>query len=207
MDNSSKAKISEEKNNRKLAEPSHSSMATQGASMSRASGDLLIAIGRITRSHGVHGDAKVTPFFDDVLEPLTGRTVTIAPEKKDLSPFTATIESIRGGGKALVVSFDTLHSPEVVSRIAPALIQTPKNSLPPMPEGRYFFEEIIGLPVESPDGERLGDLTDFFPAGEKDVWVITKPDGGEILTPCTPDTLKEIDLAKGLIVMNPLEDL
>ena len=55
---------------------SHDGIDNQGAKINRASENLLIAIGRVTRSHGVLGEAKLAVFFESAVIGLKSATVT-----------------------------------------------------------------------------------------------------------------------------------
>lgn len=176
------------------------------AAINRAAKNLPVAIGRITRPHGIYGEAKLSVFFEDALFEQVNRTITIAPEDGETEPFEAILESIRGAGKELIVGLSGIKTPEEIKRFAPALIKAEKKDIPALPEGSYFFEEIIGLPVFTPEGESIGKLDDFFSAGEKDVWVISGAGGEETMIPCTDDTLIEVDLENERIVMKPMEE-
>ena len=185
---------------------SHDGIDNQGAKINRASENLLIAIGRVTRSHGVMGEAKLAVFFESAVIGLESATVTIAPENGKSETFDAVIESIRGSGQTLIIRLAGFKTPEEIKQFTPALLKVEKKDIPPLSEGSYFYEEIIGLPVFTPDGELIGNLNDFFSAGEKDVWSVVDADGKETMIPCTDETLVEVDLKKERIVMKPLEE-
>lgn len=168
--------------------------------------DMRIAIGRLYRPHGIQGEIKFLPFFKpETILRLTGSFVTLVPE--DGSPlFELKFSSFRPGGKRMLAGFEGVDSPEEAARLTHCVVQVPRESMPDLPEGRYYYEEIVGLPVFDPGGVKLGVLTGFFSGGEKDVWTIKTLDGGELLVPCTPDTLKEVDLETGKIVIEPMEE-
>ncbi len=171
----------------------------------RGSSELPIAVGRVTKPHGVKGAAKIFPFFEEALFSMIGHNVTVAPEKMRGETKTLMVESVRGGGASLIIEFKGFTTPEQVRGMSPAIVVAPKGKLPPLPEGRYYYEEIIGLPVFNIEGVELGLLADFFTAGEKDVWSIKTPDGGEILTPCLPETIIDVDLEKERITVQLME--
>lgn len=104
------------------------------------------------------------------------------------------------------MKLEGIDSPEEARLICPATALAPLKLMPPLPEGKYYYEQIVGLPVVNLEGEPLGRLAGFFSAGEKDVWQIKTADGGELLLPCIPETLKKVDLSKGEIVMEPMEE-
>ncbi len=167
---------------------------------------LQIAIGRITGSHGVHGEAKCAPFFgENILRDFVGTEVALAPGDGS-DRITLTLENVRPGGKMSIVKFSGVDTPERARDYARHTIMVPREKMPDLPDGRYYYEEIVGAPVFDPDGRELGVLADFFSAGEKDVWVITRPGGEELMIPCVPETLISVNLCARKIVIKPMDE-
>lgn len=167
---------------------------------------LKITIGRLHRPHGVRGEIKLKPFFEaETMLRFEDSVVTLAPEDRS-RPFDIKLSSLRPGGKSMIASFDGIDSPDKAGRLTHCQVQVQRESMPDLPEGRYYYEEIVGLPVFTPDGEEIGVLDGFFSAGEKDVWSIKIKDGGELLVPCVPETLKEVDIKNRRIVLEPMEE-
>jgi 16S rRNA processing protein RimM len=67
-------------------------------------------------------------------------------------------------------------------------------------EGEFFYYQLIGLQVETVDGEVLGELHEILQTGANDVFVVRGP-GGELLLPDIPDVILEIDPEAGRIVV------
>ena len=63
---------------------------------------------------------------------------------------------------------------------------------------------IIGLRVESPDGEAVGELVEIFRAGGNEVYRIVGP-AGERLVPALRSAVQRIDLAAGVMIVAPDE--
>jgi 16S rRNA processing protein RimM len=173
---------------------------------SRASKWLPVVVAKLIKPHGVRGEVKVILYFPEAVEALVGKTVTVAPLNESLPSFAAPLKSVKGIGKTCRVQLGGVFTPEDAAPYLPAMIIAPKGEIPPLPDGQYYFEEIIDLPVVTPEGELLGRLTDFFPAGEADVWTITNNQGEERMIPCLPTTLINVDLENETIVMRPLEE-
>jgi 16S rRNA processing protein RimM len=72
----------------------------------------------------------------------------------------------------------------------------------PLPEGTYYWHEIIGLDVRDPAGGSLGTVTDVFRAGENEVYVVTDADGHEQLVPALRSVVQAIDLDGGSMVID-----
>ncbi|MBF0171318.1 MAG: 16S rRNA processing protein RimM [Nitrospinae bacterium] len=173
------------------------------APSARASGDLAIAVGKLTRTHGVRGECRLVPYFEDALFALRGKSVTLTPQGRPAHQ--RKLLELRPGPKSLLARFEGIDSPEAAQPILPAVVTAPKRLLPPLPKGEYYYEEIIGLPAYDEAGRALGRLTEFFEAGEKDVWTFTGDGGQELMLPCLPETILSVDLEAERIVVRPME--
>ncbi len=63
----------------------------------------------------------------------------------------------------------------------------------PLDEDEYFWHQLIDMTVVTPEGEPLGTLTSILQTGANDVYVVTRPDGSELLLPALRDVILEID--------------
>jgi 16S rRNA processing protein RimM len=66
----------------------------------------------------------------------------------------------------------------------------------PLPPGRYYRFELVGLTVRTRAGETLGRVTEVFATGSNDVIVVDGP-GGEILLPAVESVLVEVSPERG----------
>ncbi len=173
------------------------------ATTARSSGDLVIAIGKLTRTHGVRGEFRLVPYFTDALIALRGKEVTVSPDRSPARRLK--LLDLRPGPKSLLARFEGIDNPEEGKNLLPAIISAPKRMLPPLPQGEYYYEEIIGLPAFDEAGNSVGRLTEFFETGEKDVWTFTADDGSELMLPCLPETIIKVDLDAERIVVRPME--
>jgi 16S rRNA processing protein RimM len=152
----------------------------------------------------VRGELRLTPFFEEAVDALVGKTVSLIRESDNRS-LTLTMIGLRPGPKSLLAAFDRIDSPEAAADYVNSLIIARKGDLPPLPEGRYYYEEIIGLPAYDEAGRFVGRLADFFEAGEKDVWTFVDDAGVETMTPCLPETVLNVDLEAERILLRPME--
>ncbi len=72
----------------------------------------------------------------------------------------------------------------------------------------YLYDEILGLEVVTKDGQRLGKVSAIMKTGANDVYFV-KPDDSddEVLIPAISQVVKDIDLDKGVITIDPLPGL
>jgi 16S rRNA processing protein RimM len=165
---------------------------------------MKIAVGRVLRPHGLKGEVKFAPFFDDIPELIKNTPLELSGVGGS-APIIATLVNFRGSEQALIVKFSGYDNPEIARFLTNRVALIERRRMPDLPDGHYYYEEIIGLPVFGEDGVKIGSLRDFYPAGDKDVWEIETVSGGEILIPCLPETVLNVDLQNGTIVIKPME--
>jgi 16S rRNA processing protein RimM len=159
-------------------------------------GPEFIAVGKIRRPHGVHGELvmELLTDFPERLEP--GKIVFAGEEHEPLK-----IEQIRPHNEGALIAFDGLMDREEVGRLRNTMIFVPTNSLPDLPEGEFYYHELFGLKAVTETGEVLGEITEVIETGANDVYVITSENGQELLLPALDETIIEIDLDRELVVV------
>jgi len=149
------------------------------------SGDDLVAVGRVGKSHGLDGSFLVEGASD-----VEAR-------------FRVGTELIVEGEPARIVAARTARGRPVIrlDRRVPrgATLEVPRESLEPPDEGEYYVFQLVGLRVEEEDGRALGVVSDVSPGVANDVLEL---DSG-LLLPMVEDCILKVDLDAGHIVVSP----
>ena len=78
---------------------------------------------------------------------------------------------------------------------------------PALPEGEYYWFQVLGLPVINvADGALLGYLDEIIPTPAHDVYVVRAGER-EVLLPAVEDVIIEINLEEGVLKASPPEGL
>ena len=85
-------------------------------------------------------------------------------------------------------------------------IQIPQEDALPLPEGRYYWFELIGMEVFTEEGEQLGTIVDIVETGSNDVYVM-KHGKKEVYIPATAEVVKEIDRYGKRMVIHLMDGL
>jgi len=117
-----------------------------------------------------------------------------------------TIHSVRIDRGALIISFEGINSREEAALLRRAVIEVQENNLPALPENKFYHRQIIGLIVVTPEGRKIGQITEIIETGSNDVYVV-KGQGKEYLIPAIKDVISCIDLRSGTITIAPLKGL
>ena len=182
-------------------------MITSGAERGKAnhnkqgslqnSGPEFICIGKIHRAHGIKGDVILDPMTDFPERIRRGRIVYVGDAHMAL-----TVSRVRPKPPYLLVGFNEIEDETAASEFRNQYLYVRTADLPPLPEGEFYFHELIGLDAVNPDGQRVGVLSEILETGANDVYVITKPDGTEELVPDIPQFILKIDISAHTITIN-----
>jgi len=158
-----------------------------------------VTIGQILAPWGIKGKLKV--------KVVTDFPQRFAPSSKiyiNHQPMTIDTAEWRKG-KA-IIKLSSIDSIEEAQRLRGQPIEIHHSQLQPLPEGQYYHFQLIGLEVETTQGELLGNITEILTAESNDIYVVSG-DRGEILIPAIDDVVKSIDRNKGRIVIEPIAGL
>jgi 16S rRNA processing protein RimM len=152
----------------------------------------LITIGRIERPFGVHGDVRVQSLSDAPgrFEHLTGVTLVAANGQT----IRARVIRVRKAGQAYIIGFDAFSSPEEATGFKGGLLQVPRASSPPLPDGHYYVGDLIGLSVRDDLGRPLGCLEEVWDLPGNHVLVV-REGTRERLIPATKQAVAAVDLS------------
>jgi len=157
--------------------------------------DDKVTIGKIVAPHGVRGDVRVIP-LTDFPERFHQLKMVYTDDGTML-----TVESARFHKQFVLVKFrgiDTMNDTDVLRG---KLIKVRREDVVVLPEGHYYFFDIIGLSVYTEDGNPLGEITDILQTGSNDVYVTEKPGEKPLLIPALKEVVRQIDIpGKRMIV-------
>ena len=71
----------------------------------------------------------------------------------------------------------------------------------PLPEGTYYWHQIVGLRALDEAGTVLGTVVGVFRAGENEVYRVESNDGPELLLPALRDVVLAMDLDAGTMTV------
>jgi 16S rRNA processing protein RimM len=156
----------------------------------------FFAIGQIVKTRGLIGCLKAISYAQ-TQNIFTGLKY-IYIEKRAGEKNKYNIRKIDITGKFLFIELEGIASAELAGHLVGGTIFLPKEMMPELPEGEYYWQDIIGLNVVGENGENLGKVESIFPTGSNDVYVC-KGSHREILLPATTEVIKKIDMARRVI--------
>jgi 16S rRNA processing protein RimM len=174
----------------------------QPADPSTAGGPAFLVVGKVRRPHGVHGDV-VVEIYTDSPEKIFPEKIVFLGEQHD----KLIIARRRSHNEGMLLGFEGVSSPEQAGRFRNQIVSIASFETPRLPEGQYYFHELVDLQVVDEDGNNLGRLTEVIETGANDVYVVNDSNGHELLLPAIPDVLLKVDLASKIIKVHLLPGL
>jgi 16S rRNA processing protein RimM len=166
-----------------------------------------ISCGRFSKPFGLKGEIKFIPRPSVYLKPSDLGSAIAAPPGNPEEGFPVDIESAIDRGKYWLLSLAGFSAPEAVSRLTNMELVMDRSQMPPMPEGVYLEEDLIGLAVVEADGRELGAITSVIRTGANDVWEVALKGGGELLLPVVEEVILSVDIENRKVVVKLIEGL
>jgi len=163
--------------------------------------ESTVAVGRITRPHGIHGEVAVLVISEVEDRFAAGATVWLEDGR------TLTIDASRRHGDRMLVRFREVTDRTQAEALAKALLVVPETMSPELPEGSWWDHELIGARVLTDTGRDLGELTDVIHTSANDVWSVVDEAGTETLIPVLRDVLADVDVTAKHIVVHEIPGL
>ncbi len=164
----------------------------------------LLPIGRVAKPHGVKGKIKVDYFGEDVKRFPLYREVFIKNHVGRLQAYEI-LEAIPQPPR-LILRLKGIERIEEVESLVGKEILIERRSLPDLQEGEYYWFDILGMVVETPEGKRIGRVKEIFPTGANDVYVVEGM-RKEIFLPATEEVIQSIDIKRGRMKVIRMEGL
>lgn len=156
-------------------------------------------VGKVVNTHGIKGEVRVISSTDFPEKRFKkGQTLFLTfSDKEEIIPLQ--VSSHREHKQFHIIKFKELNSINDVERFKGGVLKVSEEDREPLPEGEYYFQDIIGCKVFTTDGAYLGQVKEILTPGANDVWVVKPEKGKDILIPYIDDVVKNVDLERKVI--------
>ena len=159
----------------------------------------FIEAGRITSTHGVHGEVKIEVWLDTPEDLKHYRRIFIDGQEKKLL-------SVRQQNRFVIVKLHQIDDINAAQPLKGKTVYIAREDAP-LPPGGYFLQDLLDAKVVLEDGSPVGVLTEILERPANNVYVVTDPDGREILIPVVPAFIIRADAENGIVTVRLLEGM
>jgi 16S rRNA processing protein RimM len=150
------------------------------------SGDT-VTLAAVSGAHGVTGEVRLKLFAEN-LDSLK--------RYKSFNDGALTVKSLRPTKDGAIARFAEINDRNAAEKLRSTVLTVPREALPELGEGEYYYSDLLGLPCVSTDGTDLGKCVAVENFGASDVLEIEMPAqdgklGKKFMVPMTADAVPE----------------
>ena len=163
-----------------------------------------VEVGRIRDAWGVRGALRIAPYSASPEALFSCRHWHAVLPDGSVQPLE--IKQVReAGGGDLTASVQGVEDRDAALALKGARIFVPRADFPALPEGEYYWVDLIGLRVVNREGVALGEVRDLMPTGAQHVLVISYEEHGKLcerLIPFVAAYVDDVRLDAGTITVD-----
>lgn len=164
----------------------------------------MLRVGIISTTHGLRGEVKVFPTTDDVkrFNELKEVLLDTGSGQKTLE-----IEQVKFFKNMAILKFKGYDSINDIDIYKGKDLYVTRDNAVKLEPNENFIVDLIGLSVVTDDGEAFGTMSDVIQTGANDVYVVTTPEGREVLFPAIPSCVLDVNLDTATMTVHVLDGL
>ena len=156
-----------------------------------------LAIGAVAGAHGVKGQFKVKPFTAAPRD-----IVTYGPVWAGDRQLTLSVMGMTAAGMVIVKAAE-ISDRDSAAALRGTTLEVDRESLPETDAGEIYHADLIGVSVETPAGDRLGQLVALHDFGAGEIAEVKPSSGPTLMLPFDPAFVPDIDLVARRVVVAP----
>ena len=166
--------------------------------------ETLMEIGQIVNTYGIKGFVKVQPFTDDISRFEDLKSIYLQT-KQGLETFE--IEEVKYHKHMVLLKLKGIDDINIAEKYRNCYLKIDRKDAVTLPEDTYFIVDLLDMEVVTDEGEILGKITDVYPTGSNDIYVVKNEEGKQILLPAIGQVVKQVDLPNKKMTVHLLEGL
>ena len=161
----------------------------------------MVAVGKITRAHGVRGEVSVL-VLSEVEDRFAPGAVLYLEDGRPLA-----VEDTRPDRGRLLVRFREVPDRDRARELVQRYLFVSEGDVPELPEGAYWPHQLEGCEVVTEGGRSLGLIREIIHTPANDVWIAVAEDAAETLVPALRDVVVSVDVAAKRVVVREIPGL
>lgn len=160
----------------------------------RADKPKLTCVAAVAGAHGVHGNVKIKSFTADPVA-----FASYGPLMNANGEVIFTPRSARPVSRFFSLAVKEKNTREALEAMKSTKLYVPRAALPDVDEGEFYYSDLVGLSVETVEGESVGVVHAMHEFGAGDTLEIKPPKGPSFYHPFTLEHAPHVDIQAGLI--------
>ncbi|MEW5877959.1 MAG: ribosome maturation factor RimM [Acidobacteriota bacterium] len=163
----------------------------------------FLAVGRVRKPHGVHGELLVEILTDFPERLAVGVSVGVGQAEPEQF---FTVKSVRLHKGAWLLKLSECTRREQADSFREQYLFLPEQEREALPANYYYEHELAGLRCLLLDGREAGTVQ-RLEAGPAGAWLVVLQGEREVLVPFVSPIVVRVDLEQGCVLLDPPEGL
>jgi 16S rRNA processing protein RimM len=164
----------------------------------------LTAVGSIVKAFGVKGDIVVRPLTDAAERFHALRRVWLGSVNDPASEVH--IERVSVEKRGVRLKLKGVDRRTEAEKLRGKILFVEDAERLPLPEGRYFVHDVMGLRVRDETGADLGTVADVLRLPAQDVYLVRGP-RGDIMVPAVKQFVRAVDMENRTMTVRLIEGM
>jgi 16S rRNA processing protein RimM len=169
----------------------------------------FLVVGHLTKAHGTRGEMLIRPLTDrpeEVFAP--GRRLVLGDDRGEAggSPTEHRVEEARPYKRGWLTKLEGVYDRTTAQELAGRYLLVPAVERGEPEEGEYYYHQLLGLEVETVDGEEVGRVREVYETAPHHLLEV-KGGGRVRLIPFDRRIVRSVDLEACRLVIDPPEGL
>lgn len=171
--------------------------------------DELLRMGYVVRAHGVRGAFKVIPETDDPSRFEKLEFVYLGRSPAEARPVRVQQVQYQPTRRGLLVllQVETIVDRDAAEALRGQGVYARAGDLPALEEGEFYLHDLIGLQVETEEGEVVGTVAEVLEMPAHLIYVVERPGRSQALIPGVEAFVRELDFERRRLVVRLIEGL
>lgn len=165
-----------------------------------------LAVGHIVGVHGLRGELKIEPYTDFPERFTPGVQLFLGDDLEPVEVITA-----RPHKNHILLQIEGVEHREQAEELRNTWLFIDEANAAPLDKDTYWVHDIIGMLVQTVEGEFLGTIREVLFTGANEVYIVETPatvnQGKELLLPAITEVIQQVDLAENLMTVHLLPGL
>lgn len=160
-----------------------------------------VIMGRFGGAFGIKGWIKVQSFTDPPAG-LSSYSPWLIEEEGDWRSLVVT--ECRAHKSSFIAKIEHINDRNAATKLTGQQIAVVRSALPPLPDGEYYLQDLLGLTVETRTGKQIGSVIHAMDSKVHDVLVVRADSGEDHLIPWLPEqgVIQTVSLAERRIIVD-----
>lgn len=164
-----------------------------------------LVVGHFNKAHGTRGELFVWPLTADPDEAFAaGAELYLADEsgeKPDAAGAAVRVRAVRPFKRGFLIRLEGIDSRDQAEWLAGRYVLRPLAELRPLGEGEVFYHDLLGMRVQSGDGEPIGEIAEVYELSPVHLLQVAR-ESGTVLIPFARDMVRQLDREGRRLVMD-----